>query len=99
MIAPDCHAVVLRFVRHGGSWPKEFGDIHSEDFCEEENVLVGCHTASRFDVSKNVARNVAPSNLQFRDEHVLRPYPLVAELGHFAPNEICVAIHTQWRSS
>jgi hypothetical protein len=94
MIAPDCHAVVLLFVWHRGSWPKKFGDIHSENFCEKENMLVSRDAAFRFDVRKNVARNVAPADLQLRDERVLCPFPLVAELGHFAPDEICVAIHT-----
>jgi hypothetical protein len=94
MIAPDCHAVALLFVRHGGSRAKEFGDIHSENLCEKENVLVGRDAAFRFDVRENVARDVAPADLHLRDERVLCPIPLVAELGHFAPNEICVAIHT-----
>jgi hypothetical protein len=82
------------FVRHGGSLPKEFGDIYSENFCEKENVLVGCDAAFRFDVRENIPRDVAPADLHLRDERVLCPFPLIAELGHLAPDEICVAIHT-----
>ncbi len=94
MIAPNCHAVVLRFVRHNGSRSKEFGDINGENFGEKEKMFVGRHAASGLDIGKNIARDVAASNLHLRDERVLRPSPLEAELGHFAPDEIRVAIHT-----
>jgi len=94
MLSSDCHAVLLLLVRLGGSRPKKFRDIHPENFCEKENVLVGRDATFRFDVRENVARDVAPADLHFRDERVLCPVPLVAELGHFAPDEICIAIHT-----
>jgi len=95
-ILRDCGGLPCRspMSRHDRLGPKEFRDIDPENFCEKENVLVGRDAAFRFDVRENVARDVAPSDLHLRDERVLCPFPLVAELGHFASDEICVAIHT-----
>jgi len=98
MISPDCHAVRLGFGRHGGSWPKEFTDFDAENEGKGERVLVGGHAALGFDVRENVARDfeVRKPDLQLRYERVLSPLTLEAEFRHFAPDEICVAIHTQF---
>lgn len=88
MISPDCHAVLLVFGRPGGSWSKEFADIHSENNGKGEDVVVRRDATLRFDVRKNVARDyeVRKSNLQLRYERVLSPLTLEAEFLHFAPD-------------
>jgi hypothetical protein len=98
MISPDCHAVLSGLGWHGGSWPKEFADFDSENQGKGIDVLVGGDTTLRLDVREDVAGDfqVGKPDLQLGNECVLSPFALEAELGDFAPDKICVAIHTQF---
>jgi len=98
MISPGCHAVLSGLGSHGGSWPKEFADFDSEDEGKGKGVLVGGDATLRLDVREDVAGDfqVGKPDLQLGNECVLGPFALEAELGDFAPDKICVAIHTQF---
>jgi len=97
MISPDCHAVLSGWGWHGGSWPEEFADFDSENQGKGKDVLVGGDASLRLDVRENIAGDfqVGKPDLQLGDEGVLSPFALETELGDFAPDEICVAVHTQ----
>jgi hypothetical protein len=97
MISPDCHAVLSGWGWHGGSWPEQFADFDSEDHSKGIDVLVGGNAAFRLDVREDVAGDsqIGKPDLQPGNEGVLGPFALEAELGDFAPDKICVAIHTQ----
>ena len=92
-VEADCPAAEMLFCR------EQIARRHPKNFSEKLNLLVRNRAALGFDVREDIACHVAAEELQLPDEVVLRPSPLIAELGHITANDIVVAGHALFRAS
>jgi hypothetical protein len=82
-----------------GKWRKQILNSDPKHIAEEFNLCVGNGRTACFDVGQNIACHVAPTELKFRDQIVLLPVVLVAQLGDSLSDDIGVVVHMHLRLS
>jgi len=72
---------------------KQVGLGYAKDLGKSADVEIGHNGALHLNVGQDIAGDVAPDQLEFRNQNFLCPSTLVAKFDHSRPDDVCPARH------